>query len=257
MPTPSGIGAGQTASLTLPLGLTYHQFMIEARDAGGLVADFAPEVEEVRLLVDGDVTYQISADHLQKLNAFYGEAPIAGVLDLFLSRPWMRTIAGEDQTAYGTAGGMQSFALEVDLAAGSGIQKLDVYAVQSAAKPFGTHLRLQKHVHTQGVAGEAEISDLPRGAFSLMALHLTTSGIEDVDVVVDNRRVRETSKTIRSGMSKRAGRTEQAGFTHVDFLTENRLIESLPMNVSDFRVRADFTATGNFAIYSETLRNGR
>lgn len=260
MPTPAGIGAGQTASLTLPIGLTYHRLKIRMKvDVAGTptdVADWNAVLGEVRLLVDGNETYQINAGDLAKLNAYYGHAPQPGVLNVFLSRPWMRTISGEDEPAYGTAAGVTSFAMEVDIKSGVTVSSLEIYAEQSAGTPWGPHIRLQKHVHTQGVIGQAEISDLPRGPWALMALHVTTADIGDIEVLTDNRKVRESDKAIRNDMHSIIERVEQAGMTHIDMLTENRLVEALPMNVADFRVRADFEATGNFALYSETLRSG-
>lgn len=261
MPTPAGIGIGQTASVNLPLGLTYNTFFIRMKGAigGGAVADVAEAdwgtfIDEIRLLVDGDSTYQISAADLVKLNRFYGQVLVNGTLPIHLSRPWMRTIGGEDQTSYGTAGGLASFSLEMDLKTGITVNDLDVYAVQSPGRPFGTHLRLQRFVHNQGITGDAEISDIPRGPYAMAALHFNTADIEDVEVHVDNRKVIDTDLAIRAAQAAVIGRSPQAGMTHVDFLTENRLVEAMPMAVSDFRVKANFTATGNFNIYAESIR---
>lgn len=260
MPTPLGIGAGQTASVQLPLGLTYERLYINLNvDVTGTPTDVAPAdwgsyIDEIRLLVDGDTQIQITAADLVKLNNYYGEAMKPGVLPLFLARPWMKTIEGANQTAYGTAGGMSSFALEMDLLDGITVNSLTVYAFQSPGRPYGPHLRIQRYVHNQGVIGEAEISDIRRGAYSMAALHVTTADIEDVEIVLENRKVLETSKIMRAAHYDVADRVPQAGFTHVDFLSENILAGALPMAVSDFRLKADFTATGNFSIYAESIQ---
>jgi len=258
MPTPAGIGAGQTASVNLPLGLTYNMLFIrmnvDAVPRDVPATDWGTYIDEIRLLVDGDATYQITATDLVALNQFYGQTIQDGTLPIFLSRPWMRTIGGEDQTAYGTAGGMASFSIEMDLKTGITINDLDVYAVQSPGRPFGTHLRLQRFVHNQGVIGEAEISDLPRGPYAMAALHVTTASISDLEVQVDNRKVTDTDVAMRAAMAAVVNRAPQAGYTHIDFLTENRLVEAMPMAVSDFRLRATFTAAGNFSIYAESIR---
>jgi hypothetical protein len=260
MPTPLGIGAGQTASVQLPLGLTYHSFNIRLNvDVAGTPTDVAPAnwgtyLGEIRLIVDGDTKIQIEAADLVKLNSFYGVAMVNGVLPLFLSRPWMRTAMGEDQTSYGTAAGMASFALEMDIKDGVTVNSLNVYAKQSAGTAFGPHLRIQKFVHNQGVIGEAEIADIPRGAYAMGALHLTTDQIGAVEVHVENRKVSDSDKAIRDANARYAGRVPQAGLTHVDFMQENRIAESLPMAVNDFRLKADFLTTGNFTIYAESIR---
>ncbi|WP_417267548.1 major capsid protein P2 [Celeribacter baekdonensis] len=260
MPTPLGIGAGQTASVQLPLGLTYHMFNIRMNiDDGGTPTDVPADdwglyLEEIRLIVNGDTRIQIDADDLVKLNKFYGIELTAGVLPLFLSRPWMRTPGGEDQTSYGTAGGMASFALEMDIADGVTVNSLNVYAKQSAGTPFGPHLRVQKFVHNQGVTGEAEIADIPRGAYALGALHITTDQIGKSEVMVDNRKVMDGDKATREANSRYSKRVPQAGLTHIDFTEENRISETLPMAVSDFRLKLDFATTGNFSIYAESIR---
>jgi len=258
MPTPLGIGAGQTAHCQLPLGLTYERLYIRAnvdaipRDVPA--TDWGTYIDEIRLMVNGDAKITITAADLAKLNAYYGQTDTTGSLALFLSRPWMRTPDGEDQTAYGTLSGISSFSLEMDLKTGQTFNKVEVYAMQSPGRPFGPHLRLQRYVHNQGVTGEAEIADIIRGQYALGALHVTTASIDDVELHVDNRKVMDMDKVIRTTHNTIAGRTEQAGMTHIDLLAENRLGQALPMAVSDFRLKADFTATGNFSIYAESIQ---
>lgn len=260
MPTPQGIGAGQTASVNLPLGLTYERFYIAANVNDGTndvdvpVDNWGTYFDEIRLLVDGDAKIVIDAADLVSLNKFYGQAMKAGTLPLFLSRPWMRTIDGENATAYGTSAGMATFAIEIDIKSGATVNSLEVYAVQSPGTPFQAHLRIQKFVHTQGVAGEAEISDIPRGAYAMMAMHVNTGKVSDLEVHVDQRKVHESDAELRAAHYDVIGRAPQSGYTHLDFLTENRISEALPMAVQDFRIKPTFTGTGNFTIYAESIQ---
>ncbi len=259
MPTPLGIGAGQTASVNLPLGLTYERLYIRLNIQDGTAvdvaaADWGTYIDEIRLMVDGDSKIQITAADLVKLNQFHGQSMKDGALPLFLSRPWMRTISGEDQTGYGTNGGMASFTLEMDLKAGITVNSLNVYAVQSQGRPFGPHLRIQRYVHNQGVTGEAEIADIVRGPYAMLGLHLNTAAIKGVEIHADNRKVHESDKAIRAAHYEVVGRAPQAGFTHVDFTAENRLSEAMPMSLQDFRMKLEFTATGNFSIYAESVQ---
>lgn len=258
MPTPQGIGAGQTASISLPLGLTYTRLMIRAKaQVGSSQVDLLPlswstVFGEIRLMVNGDAQITIDAGDLVKLNQFYGKTPIAGTLPLFLSRPWMRTIGGEDQTGYGTVG-MDTFSIEIDIKAGANLSLLEVYAVQSAATVYGPHLRIQRYTRNQGVTGPAEIADIVRGPYAMLALHVNTDKIGVVEVHTDGRKIIETDKQIREAHGDIAGRTAQPAMTHIDFLSENRLQEALPMALQDFRLKLEFTATGNFSIYAESL----
>ncbi|WGT50155.1 major capsid protein P2 [Thioclava nitratireducens] len=258
MPTPLGIGAGQTASVNMPLGLTYERLYIRcnadiaATPTDLTAADWASVIGEIRVMVNGDARITIDAADLVKLNSFYGEAPKAGVLPIFFSRPWMRTIGGEDASGYGTVG-MATFTLEMDIKDGATVNSLTVTAVQSPATPWGPHLRIQKFNRNQGVTGSAEIADIPRGAYAMLAMHVATDQIGDVEVQTDQRNVITMDKAVRATHYDLAGRVPQAGFTHIDFTPENRLSEALSMSLQDFRLKLDFQATGNFAIYAESL----
>lgn len=260
MPTPVGIGAGQTASVTLPLGLTYERLLISMNVDVATVAtdvpvdDWGTYIDDIRLIVDGETRIQIKAADLVSLNKYYGYSMVAGVLPLFLSQPNSRTPDGEDSTAYGTRGGMSSFAMEMDLKTGITINSLTVSAMQSPGRPFGRHLRIQRHVVNQGTIGEAQISDLPRGPWALRALHVTTGAIGKAEVLIDNKTVYEAKPLVRAAQAAIAGKTPQAGFTHVDMLNQNRVYDAMPMAVQDFRLKADFEDTGTFSIYAETIR---
>lgn len=258
MPTPQGIGAGQTASVNMPLGLTYERLYIRCNwnnggtDEDVVAADWGSVIGEIRVMVNGDARYTIDAADLVKLNSYYGEAPKAGVLPIFFSRPWMRTIGGEDASGYGTVG-MATFTLEMDIADGVTVNSLTVTAVQSPATPWGAHLRVQKFQRNQGVTGSAEIADIPRGAYAMLAMHVATDQIGNVEVQTDQRSVITMDKAIRATHYDLAGRVPQEGFTHIDFMPENRLSEALSMNLQDFRLKLDFEAIGNFPIYAESL----
>jgi hypothetical protein len=261
MQTPVGIGIGQTASVTLPRGMTYHRFYITARaDFGAGVVD-VPEARwndlfsEIRLMVDGSTKIQLTGGDLVALNNFYGYAHKTGVIPLFLSRPWGRTPMGEDQTSYGTNGGMRSFTLEMDIKATvTAVEKIEVRAVQEAdGQPFGPHLRIQRYVHTQGVTGEAEISDVKRGPYAAIAMHLDTSSISDVEVLADNYAVHQSDAVTRAAHAEVAKRVPQAGYTHIDFIGDNRLPNAMPMTLNDFRLKPTFTATGNFRLLVEAV----
>lgn len=257
MPTPQGIGTNQTATLNLPLGPTYHRLNIRLKTGAGAdvaAADWGNYIGEIRLMVNGDTRIEIDAADLVKLNQFHGQTLTNGVLPLFLSQPWARTMAGEDNTAYGTATGMASFTMEIDLK-DTAFTGLEVYAVQSEPRPFGGHLRIQRFSKQMGLQGTKEISDLPRGTYNMLGLHCTSGAIEKVEVLTNNLKVHESDKALRAAHYKVAGRAPQAGMTHIDFMAENRLAEVLPMALNDFRVKLDFTADNvNFKIYALSIQ---
>jgi len=266
MPTPEGAAAGQTATCRLPLGYTYNRLFIDM-NAGGTPtrvaeANWGSNINGIRLKVDGDTKIEATAADLVSLNKYNGHTHDAGILPIFLNRHWMRTIQGEDQTGYDTAGGMSSFTLEMDLASGITLNDLSVYAEQSdprdpqsgQVRQFGPHYRLQKYTHNQGVTGEAQITDIVKGTYSVFAMHLKTANISDLEIRTNEKTFYDLSAEMRAQISKLGGRVPQSGFTHVDLAATNRLADALPMTWRDFRIVAQFTGTGSVPIYVESIQ---
>jgi hypothetical protein len=241
----------------LPLGYTYNRLMIHMEDGSGTIdeADWGTNLGDIRLMVDGDAKIEIAAADLVDLNNFYGHTHDTGVLSLFLSRHWARTWQGEDLTGYGTAGGISSLTLEVDIKAGITVGTFGVYAVQSAPTPWGPHLRVQRFNENVAATGDVEIAFLPKGPYVAAALHLKSANISNVQAFTNDRKFHDTIAVIRDQHNKIAGRVPQAAFTHVDFLNENRVVEAVPMDVLDFRVKCTFTGTGAVPMYWESIQS--
>lgn len=261
LPTPQGIGAGQTATLSLPLGSTYHQLdlRLKAHVSGTPVdvaaADWGDFIDDIRLLVDGNSKIEATAEYLVNRAQYYGETLTAGVLPIFLGMPWARTMGGEDQTAYGTAAGMASFTLEVDFKPGVNIGLFKVYAIQSAATQFGAHVAIQRFARSFSSIGVDEVADIPKGAYFISEIDIDDANIDDIDVEADGRIIFETDQAIRDQRHSIAGRVPQTGFTHLDFMAENRVGEVFPMVLRDFRLKLDFTtAPGSYDIYVTSIR---
>lgn len=267
MPTPLGIGAGQTATCDLPTGLTYNRLMIEmnvndgSNDVDVPIADWGDYLDELRLLVDGDAKIRVDASDLVAINKFRGQSMVAGVLPLFLAQPYFALPESEFSTGYDTGGpdgrpSVSSFSLEMDQKAGITVNSLNVYAKrESTGRAFfdTVHYRIQKYTHNQGVVGQAEISDIRKNAYSMLGYHITTDDIGDVEIEHANREVLQMSKLVRDADADVRKRVPQTGYTHIDFVSDDVIIGALPMQVQDHRIIADFTATGNFNIYAESI----
>lgn len=260
MPAPGGIGGGQTASVDLPLGLTYERLMIvmNVQSGGSPVdvgaADWGTYVDDIRLMVDGEAKITITAASLAARNAWFGRPAVAGILELYLSQPHMRTPAGEDVTAYGTAGGMANFALEIDVKDGVTVNSLEVYAQQSPSREFGPHLTINRYNVPVGVVGEVEISDLPKRGYLVSDIQFETANISTLEVEANGRITHKTTAQLREVMQRTAGRTPDAARTFLDFLAKNRESGLQVMALQDFRLRTNFTATGNYPFYVTALQ---
>lgn len=257
LPTPQGVGPGQTATLNLPLGPTYHRFdlrmNVQKSGSEHLIGpdEWSDYVDDVRVIVDGDTKIEATADYLAKRAKFFGKAPTPGNLPVFLDMPWAQTIGGQDQTAYGTAGGMASFTLEFDIKDNVQVNKARVFAVQSAPRPFGPHLRISRFARSYAVTGVDEISDLPRGGYQLLGLDVTSADVDEIEIFANNNRTHVSDPVARDQILIVADRNPQAGMTHLDLMDQGRVNQTLPMALQDFRVRLDFTSQpGAYTIYA-------
>ncbi|QIE44462.1 hypothetical protein G5B38_02365 [Pseudohalocynthiibacter aestuariivivens] len=252
-----GVAAGQTATGNLPLGATYEILYIYmnvddsgATDVGH--ADWGDYLGEIKLMVDGDAKYTMDAADLAAYAKRNGQTLVAGVLPIFLLRPWIMTPNGQDQTSYGTAGGIQTFQIEIDIKSGVTVNKLEVSAQQSQGKPFGAHMAMRKYHLNHGVTGPFEVTELRRSAYNISALHIASAAIEGVEVTINNNQATKTTKPIRAAHDAVYKKAGQSGYTVVDF-APNRIKDAIFMNVQDFRLTLDFTATGNSALYAESI----
>jgi len=261
MPSFNAVAPGQTAICNVPVGMSYHQFRIRYK-AGATPTDateavFGTDFSEIRLLVDGDVKWRLTGNELIALNKYYGiydSGFVDGVLQMLFSRPWHRTAQAEDLTRLGTAD-VQTLTLEIDLAAGAVNPQLTLYAVQGEPAPLGDHVCIRKFAFNAAAVGIREISELPRGPYALLAAHMVTGNIADVEVEADQRIVFQADRQLAESYYEETQRLWQTGYFHIDFSATDRLSDALPLSLRDFRIKANVTAAGSFPILLERLEN--
>lgn len=261
MPSPQGAAAGQTATINIPVGWTYHQLMIymeegdTAANTPVAVADWGSNINEIRVLINGDAKIRVTAADLVKLHQFYALPLVAGVLPITFSKPHRRTIAGEDATAWGTLG-LQSVTLEIEIAAGIDLDALTVYGVVSDGTQPDAIYTLRRYNKNIGATGEIDISEIRRGPYAIHAIHIASAAIDNIEVEADQVKVLEQTPAIANAYYQQTGRAIQSGWTHIDFGVTDRLSDGVNMRLQDFRVKANFTAQGiNPAVYTENVEN--
>lgn len=273
LPQPGGIGPGQTATLNLPLGPTYEQLHIEltvnvgGNDVDVSAADWADYIGDIRLIVDGNTEYEISAADQVKLNQFYNLPQEDGVLPIFLTAPWARTVGGEDIGGWGTAGGLTVMTLECEIKTGVSVSQLRVRYIEGPRKSWsGTpHTFMRRLARSFNSVGLEEVADIPKGDYSLFGLHMTTADIGHIEVEADRMVLHDTLPKSRGQTFKISDRIPQPGFTHIDLAPKRRIVtlnsagqpeaEALPMSWQDFRLKLDhIAAPGTYEIYQIGFR---
>lgn len=259
LPNAGQLGPSQTSTFAIPVGVTYFHLdlYVEANTGGGsgpvAKADWGNVIGDIRLSVDGEEKMRVPATMLIAMAEYYGQTVTDGVLPIYLARPQMETLQGQDATAYGTAD-VQNMSLEVDILGVSSIDKLDLYAEFGNNTPLGAHLVIRRKGFQPSATGELQISDIPRANYNMFALHADTAAISEIEVEADTRELISGTREILAARSERQGKAWQAGYTHIDFANNNRLSGALPMVWQDFRVKLEMTQSGgNHSLYSEEI----
>jgi len=184
MPSGSGVQAGQTATFKLPIGRRYHSLQLACSATTFAVSDLT----EIRVFVNEQVVQRFSGAQRDAMNKFDGRHPATIDATSFLlvipfDRYRLNTLRAEEETAINTgsqeaktAKAITSFRMEVDITgAGSltGTPTMTLNATQSEAQPGGpgTLMYVQRHTRNIAGAGDFDISDLPRGSASSIALN--------------------------------------------------------------------------------------
>lgn len=187
MPSFEGVAAGQTATLRLPIGQTYHQLLIKY--SGMNLAD----ITGLRLVGNGKAihVYQ-NLSRLDVMNRFEGRAGASGIIVLDLERYGLEGRNARELTAIGTGHPkdptpLTTLALEVDIASTATVvdPALSVKANRSAPVPLGFIKKIRRFTYNASASGEYEIADLPKGEI-INQVFFFGPGIEKVELQRDN-----------------------------------------------------------------------
>ena len=163
MPGWEGVVAGQTATLRLPIGLTFEQLWTEF--TGVTLA----QMDEIRVVANGQTIQQWDTGTiLDGFNQFEGRSAASGILCIDFNRFGMRTQESEEFTSIGTGqpgdpSPVTTFQVEIDINAGAGASTMASRAVQSVPKALGLFKKVRKFTYSPTGAIDFEIADLPKG----------------------------------------------------------------------------------------------
>lgn len=223
----SGVAAGQTAIIKLPIGFTYHGVLIPF--SGVTLA----QMDEIRLVVNGDVLQRwVTGTRLDSVNQFDQQTAAGAILRLDFERRGLMTRQAIEHTVLGTgwnstAAGRQqpdprpvtSAQIEIDINSAATAPAISyVIARRSAPQPSGDLLRVIRKPYSAGGAGDFVISDLPIYGGIINRIHFVSASITAVKLELDNQTVFERTETentrIQTDLDRR---TPQSGVYTVDF----------------------------------------
>lgn len=256
MPSFEGVAAGATATLRLPVGLSYEQLLITY--SGVTLA----QLSEIRVVANGKTIMRFaSGERLDAMNQFDGRAAAAGVLTIDFARYGLRTRQAEELTVLGTGiapsqefpVSITTLALEIDIAGAAAAPALSARAVQSVPRPLGLIKQIREYTYTAGAAGEFEISDIPKGPlFNKVYFH--SGNVTALRVERDNYTLFERSATENNLIQSDGIRVPQAGVFVFDPTEAGLGAESLEtMAVHDLRFVLTMSAGGSVPVTVEAL----
>lgn len=258
------VAPGQIATADLPVGdVAYHHLRIGygTGTAGGPTrANMEAEIERIRLLLNGVVQREFTAAELFALNAYHGVAVQDGVLPIFLSEPWRRSVQGEDSLAWGTAD-VRTFQVEVEIAAG---------ATNPTLKGLNLFERVRRNLQaivkwnrfTVPITAVGVTNWLPPREDAYYAIHAFSANITDVEVTVDGEKVIKATDGELDALQTDLGNVPQTGLLAIDFAPTNRVSDALPMitgqgrnarRVAQFQLDFNMGAATTFPVVTETL----
>ena len=261
MPAGEGIVAGQTATFKLPIGRRFHELQMSY--SGVTLA----QMTEMRLFANGKVIHRYSATDRDAINKFDGRAAADGILVIPFDRYNLKTLAGEEETALNTGSvddqgmGITSLMLEIDLADAEYTPVITMNATQSDALAGGpgTVLHIPRHTRDTAGAGEFDISDLPRGNATSIALNrlIVKPSANDISKMQIDRNqyiIFERSKALNELVQKDGVRVPQSGYIVIDKTERGYGGDPIDLvGVSDFRYKFTMTGASTLTILSEYL----
>ncbi|AUR81558.1 coil containing protein [Vibrio phage 1.069.O._10N.286.49.F11] len=164
LPNFNGVGAGQTATLDVPIGSTYHQIAFE-------IAGVSPqELKNFKVLLNGIPHIELpSMSTLAEMNEFDGIGGAMGVLILDFERFGLLTRQARELTAIGTGMGdadpnqVRTFQIQMDIDPAATNPSIRATATTSPASMSGLIRKIRLFNKTPTGSGLFEISDLPKG----------------------------------------------------------------------------------------------
>jgi hypothetical protein len=259
LPSFGAFSASATRSILVPTGPTYKAFVFEPTIAGvaATIAQMRAQIELVKFKINGRPVYELSADAILDLNAFYGFPVEDGALFVPLTFDWVRTVPAMENLAWGTRN-VDSLAIDIKLAAGATIDAIVGNALMvPEARDLGLILEAHTFTFATTGAGLFEISTLPKGNGDLFACHFETAVANKLELKLNGVSFRDGTDFVAKVLAKHYGeRVPQTGYLHFDPTAYGLMVDDrIPLGnfVQDFRFILTATGAGTVLAHMLTI----
>lgn len=261
LPSFSGVAAGASPSVQLERGRNIYRTIVLNYAESGTPANEATmkaSIKRVQMKINGITRFSVSGKYIiDILNKYYGISFTAGQLIIPLARPWLKTMAAEENVGWGMRN-VSTFEIQVELDAGATNPTLsgDAFVtVDANGRDLGSIIEVHEVNFASATSGKFEIPSLPKGNGDLVALHMDNANITHVEAIIDRVPFIEGDLgNLQKLYEWTAERTKQAGYVHIDALVLNRLGDIWPISkANSFNVNPTLSAAGSVPIIMETL----
>jgi hypothetical protein len=270
MPGWNGVAATGTATLNLPLGLTYHSLLSTLGGGAFVLAN----ISAIRFKINGRQIYVINGTQLNSVNQYTGLSAFGAdlLLHLMFDRAMLKLRQAVEGTAIGTGAPFNgdpaavddlgrslynptpptSFQCEIDIA-GATTPTLSSKAIQSGPSPLGAIIKRRRFNYSPAGAGDYEIADLPRGD-AINQIFIFHANIDNVKIERDNFLSFDRTTAENTKIQTDYGvRVPQAGLWVIDPSEAGNGSEALVSAVQDFRLTLNMSAADNVIVFVDYI----
>lgn len=248
LPSLSNVVANSRATLSIPVGVTYHKIDFQYSGVS------PSQMKNIRVKINGKPMQEYATGtRLNDLNKYYGRHVENNIITLWFDSTHFDNIALRRTTAIGTMD-VATFEIEMDIDSGATDPAISAYATVSPNTALGIIRKVKSFVVTNSAQGVKEVSDLPREG-RIPAMFLFKDDIGKCEVSINGVAVYEPNKVLGSKMQKDYDRVpDDSKYTALDFNLEGDPAQGLIVQgVADFRLRPEFATAGSADIVIEYL----
>lgn len=246
----TGVDAGGTVSLTLPVNLTYDKIHFEY---SGVTPS---QIKNLKVELNGrTLTEYATLQDLVNENTYYGRKVVAGIATMHFVRSEVKSskqpqLVEQRFFGLGTAG-LSLAQIKFDIDAAADAPAIKAYAEKSAASAPGWLFKRRSFRYNFS-AGVNEVENLPKpnGAYIAM-IEIKKAGVTSAEFLVNNVKWREhIPKTLHNKILEDNDRTPIADIHAVDLMLDGDVFGALMLDpaINDMRLRIDCESEGQCEI---------
>lgn len=234
MPSFKSVVSGDTAILSMPLGLTYDSLVIKRT---GLSTD---DIKNVKLKIGTTVIQEFKDfTEIETINKYYNRYEKSGYTTLYFVRREFNLLSQRDTYSIATYG-IKSFSLECDIKEGVAVAiKLEAWAVQSPPKAQSAIIKFRRFPSIKLEVGENDVTSIPAKS-RILAMHWKSANMDELRLLADKSNVYEVTKPVAQITQRQAkfARVPQVGYFHVDWALTGTPNSAIMVNgVGDLRFK--------------------